>query len=72
MRSETAATLMTELTEERDDRQSRLDDFDRQIDKLNEKRAALKSDLIETTNLIRALERHEEQENAKSNRKDDQ
>ena len=72
MRSETAATLMTELTAERDDRQSRLDDFDRQIDKLNEKRAALKSDLIETTNLIRALERHEEQENAKSNRKDDQ
>lgn len=71
MRSETAATLMTELTAERDDRQSRLDDFDRQIDKLNEKRAALKSDLIETTNLIRALERHEEQENAKT-RKDDQ
>lgn len=71
MRSETAATLMTELTEERDDRQARLDDIDRQIDKLNEKRAALKSDLIETTNLIRALERHEEQENAKS-RKDDQ
>ncbi len=67
--SVTAAALMSELTEERDAQQSRLDDLDIQIRKLTDQRTVVKGNLVETNALIGALERHEEQETTRA-RKD--